>query len=156
MEAGNNKKKEIIKKLFSGELTGEERQMLSQLKLVENEMKKQWEKTTEDKSNKQIKELIWGKIQRKCRVKQTAKVHKELWQLIAASVAILLTVGTIWLTLNTSKIEVEKHIKIVASENQIHILPDSSKVWMEPGSSIEYIKAFNEDRKIKLTSMAQP
>ena len=50
--------------------------------------------------------------------------------------------------------EVEKYIKIIANENQVHTLPDSSKVWLEPGSSIEYIKSFNENRKVKLSGNA--
>ena len=33
----------------------------------------------------------------------------------------------------------------------MYTLPDSSKVWMEPGSSIQYTKAFNKERKVWLS-----
>lgn len=46
--------------------------------------------------------------------------------------------------------EVEKYIKVVANTNQLYILPDSSKVWMEPGSTIQYIRSFNQDRRVWL------
>ena len=32
----------------------------------------------------------------------------------------------------------------------MYILPDSTKVWMEPGSSIKYAKAFNQKREVWL------
>lgn len=32
----------------------------------------------------------------------------------------------------------------------MYVLPDSTKVWMEPGSSIQYAKAFNSSRKVWL------
>ena len=33
----------------------------------------------------------------------------------------------------------------------MYTLPDSSKVWMEPGSSIQYTKSFNKERKVWLS-----
>ena len=45
----------------------------------------------------------------------------------------------------------DEYVKIVAVENGLHILPDSSKVWMKKGSSIRYNKAFNEQRNVWLS-----
>lgn len=42
-------------------------------------------------------------------------------------------------------------IKIVANEDKTYLLPDSSKVWMQSGSSIQFHKAFNENRKVWLS-----
>ena len=44
-----------------------------------------------------------------------------------------------------------EYIKIVAVQNELYILPDSSKVWMKKGSSIQYNKAFNEQRDVWLS-----
>ena len=47
---------------------------------------------------------------------------------------------------------VEKTIKIIAEKNQLYVLPDSTKVWMQPGSSIRYVQSPNQkfpDRKTK-------
>ncbi|WP_303010535.1 FecR family protein [uncultured Bacteroides sp.] len=49
----------------------------------------------------------------------------------------------------TDKTENE-YIKVIAPQSVTHILPDSTKVWMEPGSSIQYTKAFNKNRKVWL------
>ena len=61
-----------------------------------------------------------------------------------------MTIGGFWLTFKGDKIANEL-IKITAQQNQMYTLPDSSKVWMEPGSSIQYTKAFNKERKVWLS-----
>ncbi|WP_294479847.1 FecR family protein [uncultured Bacteroides sp.] len=44
----------------------------------------------------------------------------------------------------------DETIKIVAEQSRMHVLPDSTKVWMEAGSSIKYAKAFNLNREVWL------
>lgn len=41
-------------------------------------------------------------------------------------------------------------INITTQGSSMHLLPDSTKVWMEPGSSISYSKTFIQDRKVWL------
>lgn len=41
----------------------------------------------------------------------------------------------------------DEFIMVIAQQNQMHVLPDSTKVWMESGSSIKYTKAFNKKEK---------
>ncbi len=41
-------------------------------------------------------------------------------------------------------------VEIIADHSQLHILPDSTKVWMEAGSVIRYAKAFDRDRRVRL------
>lgn len=69
---------------------------------------------------------------------------------MAAAVAILLVIGSLLFLSGNDKIGVEKYAKIIAEKNQLYVLPDSTKVWMQPGSSIRYAKAFNQDRKVWL------
>lgn len=68
---------------------------------------------------------------------------------IAASLALFLTIGGYWLSSKGDKIK-EDFVKITAQESGMHLLPDNSKVWMEPGSSIKYSKSFTYDRKVWL------
>lgn len=151
METSNNKKKKIIKDLLTEELTPQKRFKLSQLEPVEKEIEKQWKQVVNEEPDLQVKNLIWDGIQRKCYGKNSGKVHIELWHSIAASIAVLLTVGTIWFTLIKDEGEMEKYMEVIANQNQMYLLPDSSKVWMEPGSSIRYAKAFNKDRRVWLS-----
>lgn len=69
---------------------------------------------------------------------------------MAAAVAILLVIGGLLFLSGNDKIGVEKYVKIIAENNQLYVLPDSTKVWMQPGSSIRYAKAFKQDRKVWL------
>lgn len=41
-------------------------------------------------------------------------------------------------------------IKVIAQQSKMYILPDSTKVWMEAGSTIQYARAFNHKRAVWL------
>ena len=69
----------------------------------------------------------------------------------AASVAILLLIGGLWMILGDNKAEMNELVRIEAQQSMMYILPDSTKVWMKPGSSIQYTKAFNKERKVWLS-----
>ena len=69
----------------------------------------------------------------------------------AASVAILLLIGGLWMILGDNKAEMNELVRIEAQQSMMYILPDSTKVWMKPGSSIQYAKDFNKDRKVWLS-----
>lgn len=77
-------------------------------------------------------------------------VHIELWHPLAAAVAILLIIGGLLFLSVHDETGVEKNIKVIAEKNQLYVLPDSTKVWMQPGSSICYAKAFMQDRRVWL------
>lgn len=42
-------------------------------------------------------------------------------------------------------------VKVEAIQSRIYTLPDSTKVWMKSGSSIQYPKEFNKNRKVWLS-----
>lgn len=44
----------------------------------------------------------------------------------------------------------EEYREIIANESKVYILPDSSKVWMRPGSSIRIAEDFNTNRRVWL------
>lgn len=72
------------------------------------------------------------------------------WKVAAASVAILLLIGGLWVSMTGDKSGMNELIRVVAHQSRMYILPDSTKVWMNPGSSIQYAKDFNEDRRVWL------
>ncbi|MDE6988792.1 MAG: FecR family protein [Bacteroides acidifaciens] len=144
-------KKSLIKSLLSGRLTKKQRRKFADLEPVDIEIRKQWNESGNSLVNVEIKEQIWKKVKNRCEYKERNQVPVELrWYFAAASLALLLTIGGFWLKLNGDKIA-DEFIKITAQQSQMYTLPDSTKVWMEPGSAIRYAKTFNKDRKVWLS-----
>lgn len=150
METNIDKRKRLIKRLLTEELLPEEKQCLLKRKSVEEEMQKQWKQFADDPIKSKIKKRIWQNIQHRCDGKSKALVHIELWHPLVAAVAILLIIGGLLFLSVQDETGVEKNIKIIAEKNQLYVLPDSTKVWMQPGSSIRYAKAFMQDRRVWL------
>lgn len=150
METNIDKRKRLIRALLAEHLSAEEKQNLLKRNSVEKEMKKQWKQFENDPVNSRIKKRIWRNIQRSCEGRSKTLVHIELWHSLAAAVAILLVIGGLLFLSGNDKMGVEKYVKIIAENNQLYVLPDSTKVWMQPGSSIRYAKAFKQDRKVWL------
>jgi Fe2+-dicitrate sensor, membrane component len=144
-------KKSLIKSLLSGRLTKKQRREFADLEPVDIEIKKQWDESGNSLVDVEIKEQIWKKVKNRCEYKERNQVPVELrWYFAAASLALLLTIGGFWLKLNGDKIA-DEFIKITAQQSQMYTLPDSTKVWMEPGSAIRYAKTFDKDRKVWLS-----
>ena len=144
-------RKRLINSLLSGRLSKKHRKAFADLESVDIEIKKQWNESGNRAADMAIKEQIWKKVKTKCEYRKNNRVLVEpRWYFAAASIALLLTIGGFWLTFKGDKIANEL-IKITAQQNQMYTLPDSSKVWMEPGSSIQFAKDFNKDRKVWLS-----
>lgn len=145
----NNKEIDLIKKLLSDRLDKKGRKKLYHLNLIKKQMRKQWNENKNNPVDTEIGNQIWNKIENRCK-----KVHKrivplELWY-IAASVALVLIVGGLWMYSNTGRTQIEKYIEFTAQESRMYLLPDSSKVWMQPGSSIRFAENFKECRDVWL------
>ena len=144
-------KKSLIKSLLSGRLTKKQRKAFADLEPVDTEIRKQWNESGNRIVNMEVKEQIWKKVKARCEYKERNQVPVELrWYFAAASLALLLTIGGFWFKSNGDKIT-DEFIKITAQQSQMYTLPDSTKVWMESGSSIKYAKAFDKDRKVWLS-----
>lgn len=150
METNIDKRKRLIKRLLIEELLPEERQCLLKRESVEKEMQKQWKQFADEPIKSRIKKRIWQNIQHRCDGKSKTLVLLELWHPLAAAVAILLIIGGLLFLSVHDETGVEKNIKVIAEKNQLYVLPDSTKVWMQPGSSIRYAKAFMQDRRVWL------
>ncbi len=143
-------KKSLIKSLLSGRLTKKQRREFADLEPVDIEIRKQWNESGNSLVNVEIKEQIWKKLKNRCEYKERNQVLVELWHPLAAAVAILLIIGGLLFLSVHDETGVEKNIKVIAEKNQLYVLPDSTKVWMQPGSSIRYAKAFMQDRRVWL------
>lgn len=149
MNKKQNTYKELIKRLLSDNLTPEERNQFLQMKAVRKEIQKQWETGFESKEDFKIKQRIWKKIKNKCFPKHTTHLFSIPTRYsIAASVVLLISIGGYWLY-NIQR-RTDRYIEVTADKQQLHILPDSSKVWMQPGSSLHYAQAFKKERKVWL------
>ena len=143
-------KMNLIKGLLSGRLTKKQRRGYAELESVDKELKIQWNESGNKTIDLKIKEQIWEKVKARCIDRKKDKVLSELrWYFAVASLALLLTIGGLWVNSVRNNIE-DEFIKVIAQQNQMYILPDSTKVWMEPGSSIKYAKAFNQKREVWL------
>ena len=145
-------RKRLIKSLLSGRLSKKQRKAFADLKSVNIEIKKQWNESGNRAADMAIKEQIWKKVKTKCEYGKNNRVLVELRPyLAAASVAILLLIGGLWMILGDNKAEMNELVRIEAQQSMMYILPDSTKVWMKPGSSIQFAKDFNKDRKVWLS-----
>ena len=145
-------RKRLIKSLLSGRLSKKQRKAFADLESVNIEIKKQWNESGNRAADMAIKEQIWKKVKTKCEYRKNNRVLVELRPyLAAASVAILLLIGGLWMILGDNKAEMNELVRIEAQQSMMYILPDSTKVWMKPGSSIQYTKAFNKERKVWLS-----
>lgn len=146
-----NEKKNLIKSLLSGRLAKQQRKDFADLEPVDKEIKKQWDESGNRLVDMAIKEQIWRKVKARCEQKKNNKVLVEpMWYFVAASIALLFTIGGFWLNSRGDQIK-DELIKVTAQQSRMYVLPDSTKVWMEAGSSIQYAKAFNNNRKIWLS-----
>ena len=143
-------KKSLIKSLLSGRLTKKQRKDFADLEPVDIEIRKQWNESGNRIVNMEVKEQIWKKVKARCEYKKNQVPVELRWYFAAASLALLLTIGGFWLKSNGDKIA-DEFIEVTALQSQMYTLPDSTKVWMESGSSIKYAKAFGKDRKVWLS-----
>ena len=143
-------KKSLIKSLLSGRLTKKQRKDFADLEPGDIEIRKQWNESGNRIVNMEVKEQIWKKVKARCEYKKNQVPVELRWYFAAASLALLLTIGGFWLKSNGDKIA-DEFIEVTALQSQMYTLPDSTKVWMESGSSIKYAKAFGKDRKVWLS-----
>ena len=143
-------KMSLIKDLLAGRLTKKQRRSYADLESVDRELKIQWNESENKAIDFKIKEQIWERVKARCVDRKRNKVLTELrWYFAVASLALLLTIGGFWMNSVRDNIN-DEFIMVIAQQNQMHVLPDSTKVWMESGSSIKYTKAFNKKREVWL------
>lgn len=136
----------LIRLLLSDKLNWSGKRKLSESEPMENLMRKQWE-VCDSPDDIVVKERIFAGILSKCNQLNKRPSHKVQWSVVAASVAIIVLVGSLWFTQQNQAIE---YVEFTANDNTLYQLPDSSKVWMQPGSSIRYSKQFLSNRRVEM------
>ena len=143
-------RKTIIKELLSDTLSKEQRTKFSELDEVDAQLRKQWSEAANEDMDLEMKNQIWEKIKsRRNNKKRTLFLWNPKWQMVAAAVALLIASAGWWLAAYRTHLP-EEFIEVMAQDSQLYTLPDSSKVWMQQGSSLRYAKAFLKDRKVWL------
>lgn len=140
----------LIKDLFKDKLKRPEINKLSEIDMVEQRMKNQWIKCNE-RVDPKIGEQIWTKIQKEYKMSAGKRYLFRIRQpLIAACVTLALIIGGYFLYMVIPALDRQEFVEILAESDMLYVLPDSSKVWMHPGSTIRYVKDFTKNRKVWL------
>lgn len=150
MNVKEDNKAGLIEKYLRNEATAKEKKLLSETEMVEQCMKKQWQQggTTTDK---ECEERIWNNVQHSCNFSaNTYHRHLLYWKWIAACVAIFILSAGIWYVGGTFQNRMVEFNEIYADECRMLMLPDSSKVWLQPGSSVRYAAEFQNHRDVWL------
>ncbi len=143
-------KKQLIKKLFQDKLKRHDVGALSEIGIVEQNMREQWKENAE-RVDPEIGEQIWTKIQKEYKMSAGKRYLFRIRQpLIAACITIALIVGGYFFYMGIFILEKQEFVEVLAESDMLYVLPDSSKVWMHPESSIRYARNFTKDRKVWL------
>ena len=147
--------KEIVKKVLSGRLTGEEKKNISERDIIVWHLKSQWNDTRDDSTfDVEAKKRVYGRITKKIR---GHKSFAERWGRygIAASLALLLSVGY-WLgTTNEPESQIVYVVNAGRQSMESFYLPDGSHVSLNAGSKLTYPATFSgKNREIQLSGQA--
>lgn len=138
-------KKNLLRTVLSDDYSMQTLQNFVEMEVVEKEMVKQWEDGEQGVIDLKLKQQIWERVVSECSG-QKKKLISRVWLWRAAAVLIILISGLTWgLTSGNGQGD---YVEILALNNQEYLLPDSSKVWMQAGSSIRFAKDFIQDRKV--------
>lgn len=144
----------LIKKMLTVGLTGSEKVLLSERKEMQKLLLEQWEEQAgqhiEDKVNP---EQIWADIALACFGRPEKKVHRPLTIICSIAAVVAVLVMGVW----TARLFTDSYITVSAVDSTdmlVVALPDSSKVWLNVGSTIRYPKKFHENREVELKGEA--
>jgi ferric-dicitrate binding protein FerR (iron transport regulator) len=146
-----------IYRLLTGRLSRHEQQKLIDEAPMQQAMRQQWDAPHAERPDDETGKQIYRAIER--RTAGSAAHSKQLWERVwhgyAAAIVIGLVVGAagylLWHQLFPAT---PSFITISATKPMHYLLPDSSTVWMRPGSSIRYAEAFLKNREIDLDGSA--
>lgn len=150
--------KHIITRSLSGKLLPGEEQELLNRKSVVSRMKQEWDLPGDDRQGFD-RQKGWRRIKSEIQhesVPRRYMVTSRIWP-VAASVLILLSIGYYWFSHGNKQDErVQTLAYETRNEERLFLtLPDSTKVWLNAGSRIEYPEKFSRDtRMVKLNGEA--
>ena len=158
----DNTQGELIKRIFVGTAVWEEKQRLAKHENVKRKMLQQWDSVEGLPEAKDIEDRIWENI--RCHFDESGKekcrrISIMRVAIVAACLILLCGTGLWWLVQDDNivspvQIETITYNDVYAHESKLHVLPDSSKVWMKAGSHLRYANDFTRHRKIWLDGEA--
>lgn len=143
----------LIKKMLTRGLSGQEKVELSEQREMRRLLSEQWEESANQPvSDRVARGEMWSHIAEACWGKTSSKrVRPLIYMYAAAATVALLIVGT-WIV----NLMADSYITVSAPAdvNMVCTLPDSSKVWLNVGSTIRYPKKFLKNREVELEGEA--
>lgn len=143
----------LIKKMLTRGLSGQEKVELSEQREMRRLLSEQWEESANQPvSDRVARGEMWGHIAEACWGKTSSKrVRPLIYMYAAAATVALLIVGTWIVNLMTDSYIT---VSAPADVNMVCTLPDSSKVWLNVGSTIRYPRKFLKNREVELEGEA--
>lgn len=150
----NKELHEKIKALLADKLNEKEQRELFHHPEFEEKMHTQWNMIRrEEELDDAMGRKMWKTVKRKCLDygKSKRRLYMSYW-LSAAAVSLVILLGATWMYFSgeTQKKMKDAFVEVVSKEGRLYMLPDSSQVWMHPGSSIRYSEDFVHNRKVWL------
>lgn len=144
---GRNEQQQLTEKLLKDVATQEDKRRLAETDAVRKLMEKQWQQAAEAGLGKEIEDRIWDKVQRKCgQAPRKNRLRMIVLTCSAACIAVLMLFSGYWL-LNNRELPLE-YEEVFTNTHRMLVLPDSSRVWMQPGSTLRYAQKFEKERKV--------
>lgn len=150
MIINKNKEVQLIEKLLRNEATLEEKKILSETEAMQDCMEKQWKQGDATTTDIEKEERIWKSIKECCEKPVRKYGYKIYWKWIAACAAILLIVGGIMFVEGQKQNMENEYHEVYAGGYRLLMLPDSSKIWLQPGSTVRYARSFAKQRNVWL------
>ena len=142
--------KDLGKKILSEQATPEERKQFLEMEEMRNLMKRQWDSSDGKFADAKVEKRMWKQIAGQCKLERSHQSRRIALLCCAAGIAALLVIGAFYFTGGNKNIDRMEYVSVVANEARVLSLPDQSKVWMQPGSTVRYAQTFNEKRDVWL------
>lgn len=140
---------QLIEKYLSGTATDSEKEELLTWYRSQHEGEIIWEVNSEDEEESEVKSRMLMQIQAHASASRRL-ASRTAWvgALRVAAVLLIgvLTIGGVWWKWKGNETSTEQLIAVAPAkqfENRFVILPDSSKVLLRPGSTLEYVTDFS-------------
>lgn len=147
--------KEILKKVLSGSMNGEERKSISEQDPVMRHLKKQWDDPTNDLSlSPSARERLLGRITKRINNPKTVMLRWRYFGVVA-SLAILVSLGYWFAGNGQSDPQIVYVVSAGRQSMEAFYLPDGSHVSLNAGSKLTYPEHFSgKHREISLSGQA--
>lgn len=143
----------LIKKMLTRGLSGQEKVELSEQREMRRLLSEQWEESANQPvSDRVARGEMWSHIAEACWGKTSSKRMRPLIYMYAAAATVALLIVGAWIV----NLMADSYITVSAPAdvNMVCTLPDSSKVWLNVGSTIRYPRKFLKNREVELEGEA--